>query len=80
MTTPPAEQNKTVSIKAIVAGVITVLALILVFQNTTQHSYSVFAWTITAPAWVWLLTLLVAGVIIGSLFPWFRLFGRNKKS
>lgn len=79
MSTPPAESQRTVSIKAIVAGVIAVLALVLVFQNTEQHAYSVFAWTITAPAWIWLLVLLLAGVVIGSLFPWFRLIGRDKR-
>jgi uncharacterized integral membrane protein len=55
----------------IVGGVIAVLALILILQNTQDVQIRVFFfWHAERPLWLWLLLLFVAGFIVGSLFPW----------
>lgn len=70
-------QSPKLSPKAIGAVVIAVLALIFVFQNTARGQVRFLFWTVTAPAWAWLLVIFVAGLIVGSLFPWLRRSGRN---
>lgn len=58
--------------KLIVAGIITVVALIFVLQNTGTARVH-FLWAdIDMPAWLWMLLLFVGGVVVGSIFPWFR--------
>jgi uncharacterized integral membrane protein len=63
--------------KVIGAAVVAVLALIFVFQNTDKGRVHFLFWTISMPAWIWLLIIFAAGVVVGSLFPWLR---RRKKS
>jgi uncharacterized integral membrane protein len=64
----------------IVGGVIAVLALILVLQNTQDVQIHVFFWHADRPLWLWLLLLFVAGFIVGSLFPWANLLSlRHRK-
>ncbi len=58
--------------RMIVGLIIAILALIFVFQNTHRGRVNLFFWSVEAPAWLWMLTLFVAGVIVGSVFPWFR--------
>ncbi len=53
-------------------GALALLSLIFVFQNTAKGKVRVFFWSIEAPAWLWLITLFGIGVVVGSLFPWFR--------
>lgn len=62
--------------KLIVGGVLVVLALIFIFQNTGSKTVSFLWLDITMPAWIWMLVLFVVGVAVGSVFPWFR--RRNK--
>ena len=64
--------SRFLSPKTITALVLAVLALIFVFQNTGRGTVQLYFWEITAPAWVWTLTLFIAGAIVGSLFPWLR--------
>ena len=61
--------------KLIIGGILAVLGLIFVFQNTTRGQVNFLFWDVTAPAWVWLVLLFVLGVVVGSLFPW----GRRKQ-
>lgn len=69
----PAPRGRSgVSGKAVVAIVLSVLALIFVFQNTNSARIDLFFWHVTAPTWIWLLVLFVGGVVVGSIFPWFR--------
>ena len=69
---PNTGDKKAISAKAIVAIVILILALIFVFSNL-HDSTTYFLWmSFTIPAWIWFLIVLVAGVVVGSLFPWFR--------
>lgn len=63
--------------RLIVAVVLAALLLIFIFQNTKTGSIRVFFWTLSMPTWIWLVVVTVAGVVTGSLFPWFR---RKKKS
>lgn len=65
-----------VSPKLVVGGVIAILALVFVFQNTDKGKVTFLFWDITAAAWIWLLILFAAGVVTGSMFPWLR---RRKK-
>lgn len=58
--------------KAITAIVVAVLSLIFIFQNTSKGTIKFGWWNITAPAWLWLIVLFAAGVVFGSIFPWFR--------
>ncbi|WP_019144017.1 lipopolysaccharide assembly protein LapA domain-containing protein [Aeromicrobium massiliense] len=66
---PPA---RTVRVRTVVAVVLAVLALTFVFQNTGSKSIRFLFWSTSMPAWIWLLVVFVAGVVAGSLFPWFR--------
>jgi uncharacterized integral membrane protein len=56
----------------VAAAVITVLALIFILQNTDKRRIEFLFWDANAPVWLWLLGVFVAGVVVGSVFPWFR--------
>lgn len=58
--------------KAIVAIIIAIAALTFVFSNVGPATLRFLFLQFTMPAWGWFLAVLVAGVVIGSLFPWFR--------
>jgi len=58
--------------KAIIAIVIAIAALAFVFSNVGPATLHFLFMKFTMPAWGWFLAVLVAGVVIGSLFPWFR--------
>lgn len=58
--------------KAIIAIIITIVALAFVFSNVGPATLHFLFMQFTMPAWGWFLAVLVAGVVIGSLFPWFR--------
>ncbi|MGY0237062.1 lipopolysaccharide assembly protein LapA domain-containing protein [Longispora urticae] len=63
---------RTLSPKLVIGLVIGVLALVFVFQNTANGKVSFLGWEFNAPAWLWMLVLFVAGLVVGSIFPWFR--------
>lgn len=58
--------------KAIVAIIIAIVALSFVFSNVAPATLRFLFLEFTMPAWGWFLAVLAAGVVIGSLFPWFR--------
>lgn len=58
--------------KAIIAIIIAIAALTFVFSNVGPATLRFLFMQFTMPAWAWFLAVLVAGVVIGSLFPWFR--------
>ena len=64
--------SRSVSVKMVVALLLVVLALMFVFQNTGSKNVHFLFWSTSMPAWVWLLAVFVAGVVVGSVFPWFR--------
>lgn len=60
-----------------IAGIaLGVVALVFVAQNTSRGRVNFLFWDLDAPAWVWMLILFAAGVVVGSLSPWLR--GRRK--
>ena len=63
--------------RIIIGGVIAILALILIFQNTQDVQVHVLFWHSDKPLWIWLLLLFAAGFAVGSLFPWARLQRRR---
>lgn len=66
------EKNRNLG-KLILAGVLLVVALIFVFSNRDEATLNIFGLAeLTMPGWLWFVVLLVIGVVIGSLFPWFR--------
>lgn len=66
------QSGKAVSGKAIAAIIIAIAALAFVFSNVGTLTLKFLFLQFTMPAWAWFFAILVAGVVIGSLFPWFR--------
>lgn len=58
--------------KAILAILLAIAALTFVFSNVAPATLRFLFLQFTMPAWGWFLAVLLAGVVIGSLFPWFR--------
>jgi uncharacterized integral membrane protein len=71
------ERIKHLSRRTIVIIVLSVVALIFIFQNTRNTRIHVLFWNSDRALWLWLLLLFAAGFVVGSLFPWFR---RRQKS
>lgn len=65
-------QKSGISPRLIVAGVLGLVALLFVVQNSDRHRVDFLLWDMSAPAWLWMIILLAIGVVIGSIFPWFR--------
>jgi uncharacterized integral membrane protein len=63
--------------RVIIGGVIGLLALIFILQNTGREHIHFLVLDIENPAWVWLLVLFAAGFVVGSIFPWFRRRGKR---
>ncbi|GAA3641454.1 hypothetical protein GCM10022200_26540 [Microbacterium awajiense] len=61
-----------ISGKAIAAILLSIAALTFVFSNVGPATLRFLFLQFTMPAWGWFLAVLIAGVVIGSLFPWFR--------
>lgn len=66
------QHGKANSAKAIIAIIIAIAALSFVFSNVAPATLRFLFLEFTMPAWAWFLAVLAAGVVIGSLFPWFR--------
>lgn len=64
--------------RLIIAAIIAVLALVFVVQNTGKGEVDFLFWTLSMPAWIWLLVIFAAGLVVGSIFPWLR--PRKKRS
>lgn len=66
--------------RTIAAGVVGALALVFVFQNTSRGQINVLFWTISMPAWIWLLVVFGAGVGVGLLLSRRRSRAKGAKS
>ncbi|WP_396667464.1 LapA family protein [Microbacterium sp. R86528] len=66
------QASKSSNTKALIAIIIAILALAFVFSNVAPATLHFLFLEFTMPAWGWFLAVLLAGVIVGSLFPWFR--------
>lgn len=58
--------------RMITGGVLALAALVFVFQNTEKATVNILTFDITAPGWMWMLLLFLAGIVVGSVSPWFR--------
>ena len=58
--------------KLIVSVVLGALAIAFVLQNTGRGRVDLFFWHVTMQAWIWLLSIFILGVVVGSVFPWLR--------
>jgi uncharacterized integral membrane protein len=56
--------------RIIIGGVIAILALVLLLQNTADVQVHVLFWHSDHPLWLWFLVLFAGGFVVGSLFPW----------
>lgn len=75
MSTEPrdrAERRLTVSPKVVGAVALTALAVVFAVQNADTGRVDVLFWSFEMPAWIWLLLVFLAGVVVGSVFPWLR--------
>lgn len=68
----PASESKTVRVRAVIAGILVVVALVFVFQNTSSRRVHFLFWSVSMPTWIWLLIIFAVGVVAGSMFPWLR--------
>ena len=55
-----------------ITEVLALAALVFVFQNTEKATVNILTFDITAPGWMWMLLLFLAGIVVGSVSPWFR--------
>lgn len=76
MANAPSSDSK-VNARVIVAAVLAALAVTFIFQNAGTARVHLLFWTLSLPGWIWLLLIFLAGVAVGSIFPWLR---RKKKS
>lgn len=70
--TPAKERGWRPSPKLLLAVLVLALAVVLAFQNTASTDIEVLWWSVTAPLWLALVTMLVAGVLVGTLVAWRR--------
>jgi uncharacterized integral membrane protein len=61
----------------IVWGVVIVLAIVFIAQNTHTSRINLLFWDIRGPAWVWLVVIFGAGFLTGFFVP--RLWSREDK-
>lgn len=57
-----------VSPRMIIGGILAVLAVVFVFQNTDSAKLKIIFFTVEMPRWIAFLVLLVIGAIIGYIF------------
>lgn len=75
---PPSKTRWRPSPKLVAGFILVVLAVVFIFQNTRRGRVSFLFWHLTLPAWTWLLAIFVVGVVVGSVFPWFRRSRRSR--
>lgn len=56
---------RSMSPRSTAAAIIGALALVFIFQNTKRAKVRLLFWTIEAPGWIWLFSLLLIGGAIG---------------
>lgn len=71
-TEPRTGGGTTLTPKRILVLAILALAVIFVIQNADSGRVTLLFWDLTMPGWLWMAVLFLAGVTVGSVFPWFR--------
>jgi len=74
----PKTEGPSLSPKLIIGVILAVVALVFILQNTSKSRVDLFVWDFAAPKWIWMLILFGAGLVVGSIFPWFRRRDRKK--
>ena len=59
------DRSRRVSPKVVIWGVVALLALILVLQNTRDVRVDLFFWDVTAGLWLLLLGMFIVGFALG---------------
>ena len=77
---PDNEPRSGLGPKQIVAILIGILAVVFVFQNTAKGKVNFLFWSASMPAWVWLLIVFVAGLVVGITLPTLRARGKRKRA
>lgn len=75
---PSAETKKRISGRTIFALVLLAISLAFVLSNLGTGTIMFLGFRFVMPVWIWFLGVLIVGVVIGSLFPWFQ-SKKNKK-
>ena len=73
------EQTSDWNWKAITAGVVAVLTLVFILQNTEKRSIQFLFFDWTVGTWVALLVTFVLGMLAGWLLAWFVRSRREEK-
>jgi uncharacterized integral membrane protein len=68
----PPEPTPRLSGRTIAALILVSIALAFVFSNLSSGTIMFLGFRFVMPVWIWFLVVLIVGVVIGSLFPWFR--------
>lgn len=53
-------------------GVLVVLALVFIFQNTAKVSVEFLAWSFGLQMWIMLLVIFIVGILAGLFIGWRR--------
>jgi len=60
-------------------GILVVLALVFIFQNTQRVTVEFLAWGFSLQMWIMLLIIFVIGILAGLLVSWRRARARRRK-
>lgn len=69
---PAPAAKRGLSGKTITALILLAVSLAFIFSNLNDGAIMFLGFKFVMPVWIWFLGVLLMGVIIGSLFPWFR--------
>lgn len=70
--TPRPSARRGLSGKTVTALILLAISLAFVLSNLGTGTIMFLGFRFVMPVWIWFLAVLVVGVVIGSLFPWFR--------
>lgn len=77
--TPAPATKRGISGKTITALILLAISLAFVLSNLEAGTIMFLGFQFVMPVWIWFLGVLIVGVVIGSLFPWFRPKSKKKK-
>ncbi len=68
-------------LRAVIAGILAVLAIIVIAQNSQSVTIQLFVWSLTLPLWLVLAVFFVLGMLLNGLVRGGvrRLMGKPKK-
>jgi uncharacterized integral membrane protein len=65
--------------KLVIGVLITIAALLVIFQNTSKGDFHFLFFDVKAPRWLWLLGVFAGGAVTGYLFARHRAHVASKK-